>query len=136
MKTKPPGVFLSFQHDQTSRNIQSISCISANSKHFDRSILHKKARNPFLLCLQGSIIKSVVCKIGKGKYQLWNRSRGFWSRSSSKREGQINSAARCSAMECGMACPLRWAILRYRFRWALRRARRALRRFRDFLSVC
>jgi hypothetical protein len=37
----------------------------------------KKARNPFLLCPQGSIIESAVCKIGKGKYQLWNRSRGF-----------------------------------------------------------
>lgn len=77
VKTKPPGVFFIFRYDQTSRNIQSISCISANSKPFERSILHKKARNPFLLCLQGSIIESVVCKIGKGKYQLWNRSRGF-----------------------------------------------------------
>ena len=77
MKTKPPGVFFIFRYDQTSLNIQSGSYISANSKHFDRSILHKKARNPFLLCLQGSIIESVVCKIGKGKYQLWNRSRGF-----------------------------------------------------------
>lgn len=36
-------------------------------------------------------------------------------------------------MECGTVCPLRWATLRYRFRWALRRARRALRRFRGFL---
>ena len=77
MKTKPPGVFFIFRYDQTSRNIQSGSYISANSKHFDRSILHKKARKPFLLCLQGSIIESTVYKIGKGKYQLWNRSRGF-----------------------------------------------------------
>ena len=67
MKTKPPGVFFIFRYDQTSRNVQSISCISANSKHFDRSILHKKARTPFLLCPQGSIIESVVCKIGKGE---------------------------------------------------------------------
>ncbi len=31
-----------------------------------------------------------------------------------------------------MACPLRWAILRYRFRWALRRARRGFTPFQGF----
>ena len=46
MKTKPPGVFFIFRYDQTSRNIQSGSYISANSKHFDRSILHKKSPKP------------------------------------------------------------------------------------------
>ena len=53
VKTKPPGVFFIFWYDQTSRNFQSVSYISANSKHFCRSILHKKPKTPFFSARRG-----------------------------------------------------------------------------------
>lgn len=53
MKTKPPGVFFIFRYDQTSRNVQSVSYISAPPKSFERSILHKKAKTSFFSARRG-----------------------------------------------------------------------------------
>lgn len=46
MKMKPPGVFFTFRHDQTSCNFENISCISANSKLFFAVFYTKKPETP------------------------------------------------------------------------------------------